>query len=230
MTYGIWLSWNNQQEGFELPVLPPEIGASTGGDGADHDVYGLGKINVIKDRGLAEYTIESFFLANPYPFITASILFEPKTYVDYIMRWWETKRPIRFVYSGTTMEVNTAASIESFEWREKAGALGDIEFTLKLKEYRFYAAQQVQAKPAATAGAKVTVTKAAPKRADDRVQPKTYTIKAGDTLWKVAQKTLGDGGRWKEIQTLNKISDAQTKNLKVGQVLNLPTTAGKIYV
>ncbi|MBB6632756.1 LysM peptidoglycan-binding domain-containing protein [Cohnella thailandensis] len=228
MTYGIWLSWNNQQEGFELPILPAEIGASTGGDGASHDVFGLGKINVIKDHGLAEYTIESFFPANTNPFITAAIVLEPMAYVDYLMRWWETKRPIRFVYTGSTMEVNIPASIESFEWREKAGAIGDIEYTLKLKEYRFYAAQQVKVTSVQSTNAKATVTKSAPKRADDRVPPKTYTLAAGDSLWTVAQKTLGDGSRWKEIQTLNKISDAQTKTLRVGLVLNLPTS-GKAY-
>ena len=25
---GIWLSWNNQEDGFELPVLPAELSAS----------------------------------------------------------------------------------------------------------------------------------------------------------------------------------------------------------
>jgi LysM repeat protein len=227
--YGIWLSWNNQQEGFELPILPQEIGQSVSGDGAMYDVAGLGKINVIKDRGLAEYTIESLFPAQPYPFITASIVLEPKAYIDYIMRWWETKRPIRLTAVTATMEINTPASIESFEWKEKAGAPGDIEFSLKLKEYRFYSAQRVQpvAAPAGS-GAAAQVAKAPPKRPDDRVPSKTYTLVAGDTLWAVAQKMLGDGSRWREIQKLNGLSDAQVKKLPVGMKLKLPTTGGGV--
>lgn len=226
--YGIWLSWNNQQEGFELPVLPREIGPSIRGDGARHDVYGLGKINVIKDRELAEYTIESIFPAQRYPFVTASIVLEPKAYIDYIKRWWETKRPIRFVYVGTTMEINTAASIEGFEWKEVAGSPGDIQYILRLKEYRFYEARRVQVVQSQTGGAPV-IQKAPPKRLDERVPPKTYTLAAGDNLWKVAKKVLGDGSRWREIQQLNRIPDSQLKKLPVGMVLKLPTEGRVVY-
>lgn len=227
--YGIWISWNNQQEGFELPVLPPELGANIRSDGAEHDVYGLGKINVIKDRGLATYTIESIFPVSwrdgsgrilP-PYISASIVLEPRAYVDYIMRWWETKRPVRLVAVTSTMEVNTAASIEGFEWREVAGSPGDIMYSLQLKEYRFYGAKKLQ-----TIREEERIVRVAsapsPTRPDDRVQPKSYTLAAGDNLWKVAQKILGDGSRWREIQTLNNISDAEVKRLPVGKVLKLP--------
>jgi len=224
--YGIWLSWNNQEEGFELPVLPSEIGPSIRGDGAGHDVYKLGKINVIKDRDLAEYTIESLFPAQSYPFITASIVLEPRAYIDYIMKWWDSKRPIRFTAVTATMEVNTPVSIEGFEWKEVAGSPGDISFSLRLKEYRFYAARRVQV--AQQSGGGATVQKPKPKRPDERVPPKTYTLVAGDSLWKVAQKVLGDGSRWREIQKLNGLSDAQLKSLPVGMVLKLPTGGGGV--
>jgi LysM repeat protein len=232
--YGIWLSWNNQEEGFELPILPREIGPSIRGDGTEHDVSKLGKINVIKDRGLAGYTIESIFPAQWYPFITAEIVLRPMDYVNYIMKWWESKRPIRFVYVGgnayidaegrTISEINIAASIENFEWKEVAGSPGDISYSLQLKEYRFYAAQRVPVTQ--QTGGTTTIQKTKPKRPDERVPPKTYTLVAGDNLWKVAQKVLGDGNRWREIQRLNGISDAQLKSLPVGMVLKLPESGG----
>jgi hypothetical protein len=233
--YGIWLSWNNQEEGFELPILPGEIGASIDGDSTEHDVFKLGKINVIKGRGLAEYTIESFFPAKPYPFVTAPIVLKPMEYVYFIMKWWETKRPIRFFYVGanssagdegrTITEINTAASIEQFEWKEVAGSPGDIQYTLRLKEYRFYAARR---HPTGTrqSGGGTTVQKTVPKRPDDRMPPQTYTLAPGDNLWKVAQKVLGDGSRWREIQSLNGIAEADLRRLPVGMVLRLPTEGG----
>lgn len=224
---GIWLSWNNQQEGFELPILPREIGPSIRGDGAGRDVYGLGKINVIKDRELAEYTIESIFPAQPYPFITAPAVLEPKAYVDYIMKWWETKRPIRFVAVTATMEINTPASIEGFEWKEVAGSPGDIQFSLRLKEYRFFEARRVQV--AQSQDETPTIQKEEPPRPDEREPPKTYTLVAGDNLWKVAQKVLGDGSRWREIQQLNRLTDAQLRNLPAGLTLKLPTESGAVY-
>ncbi|GIQ63643.1 peptidoglycan-binding protein LysM [Paenibacillus cisolokensis] len=216
--YGVWLSYNNQREGFELPIMPM-VGVNTSGDGAGHDVHGFGKVNIIKARNLQEISIEGLLPAQRYPYITAEVVFEPKVYVDYIMRWWWSRRPIRIVYVGPTMEINTAASIESFEWRETPGAAGDIEYTLQLKEYWFHSARRVKVVQTSSGG---TTTQKSKERSSDKQTPKTYTLAAGDSLWKVAQKMLGDGSRWREIQKLNKLSDADLKRLKVGATLKLP--------
>lgn len=67
---------------------------------------------------------------------------------------------------------------------------------------------------------------------DDRVRPNKsksgansgkyglYTVKAGDTLPKIAAHILGSSKRWKEIAKLNNIRDP--KRLKVGQKLRVP--------
>lgn len=49
---------------------------------------------------------------------------------------------------------------------------------------------------------------------------KSYTIKAGETLWGVAQWHLGNGSRWTEIAELNGIRDP--KRVRAGTVLRLP--------
>lgn len=46
----------------------------------------------------------------------------------------------------------------------------------------------------------------------------TYTVKKGDTLWRIAQKQLGSGSRYKTIMQLNGLS---SDKLKVGQVLKI---------
>lgn len=48
---------------------------------------------------------------------------------------------------------------------------------------------------------------------------RTYTAKAGDTLWSIAVHELGDGGRYAEIKTLNSL---KTDAIAVGQKLTLP--------
>ncbi|NJR71277.1 MAG: LysM peptidoglycan-binding domain-containing protein, partial [Synechococcales cyanobacterium CRU_2_2] len=40
-----------------------------------------------------------------------------------------------------------------------------------------------------------------------KIQAKTYTVQAGDSLIRIAQKTLGNGDRWREIAKLNNITD-----------------------
>lgn len=47
----------------------------------------------------------------------------------------------------------------------------------------------------------------------------TYTVKRGDTLWKIARKQLGKAQRYKEIMTLNGL---KSDLIKPGQVLKIP--------
>ncbi len=48
----------------------------------------------------------------------------------------------------------------------------------------------------------------------------TYTVKHGDTLWKIAQTHYGDGRKWKQIQDAN--PGLEPSKLKVGQTITLP--------
>lgn len=47
----------------------------------------------------------------------------------------------------------------------------------------------------------------------------TYTVKKGDSLWKIAKNQLGSGNRYNEIKTLNNLT---SDRLKIGQTLKIP--------
>jgi nucleoid-associated protein YgaU len=49
-----------------------------------------------------------------------------------------------------------------------------------------------------------------------------YTVRSGDTLWKIAQRELGDGGRWKDIYAFNISTLRDPNSLVPGQVLTMP--------
>lgn len=51
---------------------------------------------------------------------------------------------------------------------------------------------------------------------------KLYTVKDGDSLWKIAASQLGDGNRYKEIIKLNPDVSAGGENLAVGTKLKIP--------
>lgn len=57
---------------------------------------------------------------------------------------------------------------------------------------------------------------------------KIYTVRYGDTLWKIAEKTTGSPSRWSDIAKLNNISDPT--RLYIGQPLVLPLDAMKCNV
>lgn len=56
--------------------------------------------------------------------------------------------------------------------------------------------------------------------ADSGAEQSTYTVVAGDSLWGIAQKRLGNGNRYKEIMTLNGLSSTV---IRPGQKLKLPS-------
>jgi nucleoid-associated protein YgaU len=53
-------------------------------------------------------------------------------------------------------------------------------------------------------------------------EEQTYTVKAGDTLGKIAQELYGDGSRWTEIYEANKDQIADPNVIEIGQVLRIP--------
>ena len=55
-----------------------------------------------------------------------------------------------------------------------------------------------------------------------RVSTKEYVIKKGDTLWKIAEKELGKGYRWKYIYELNKERIKNPNKLKSGTKILIP--------
>lgn len=217
------LSFNNQAKIIYFPVLPEKIEIGDGQNSKSYTTEALGEINVIKSPKLTVFKFESEFPAQVYPYVTQpQYLKPPYEYVADIKTWMATKRPVRFIYAGQSFDINEAVSIESFDWKEVAGTGGDIEFSIILKKYIFYAAQRVTT--ATDASGQTVLIKEPPKRLDERVRPETYTLKPGDNLWIVARRVLGDETRHKEIQKLNGISDADVKKLPIGLVLKIPQT------
>ncbi|HIW31942.1 MAG TPA: LysM peptidoglycan-binding domain-containing protein [Candidatus Paenibacillus intestinavium] len=218
--YGVELSFNNKAEVLQLPVNPSSIEVSESGQSKTYDISGIGEINVIKDRKLTEYSFSGLFPAQWYPFVTVDNLLHPVEYIKLIEKWMTTKRPIRFILTSDTYDINTPVSIESFQWSETAGGGGDIEYSLQLKKYVFYSAKRIVTET--TSGGGTVKKTSTPARPNDKQQAKTYKLVAGDSLWSVAKKQLGNGNRWKEIQKLNSIKDAELKKLSIGRVLKLP--------
>ena len=64
----------------------------------------------------------------------------------------------------------------------------------------------------------------APTTPADMVAPaaRTYTVKAGDSLSKIAQREYGDAAQWKKIHEANKDQIKNPDLIHPGQVLKLP--------
>lgn len=230
--FAIELSFNNRAVYFTLPINPESIEIKEGGKGKTYDIVGksggtaearAGEINVIQNPALTEISFSSSFPASFFPavIVAEAALQLPSYYVARIKEWLRSKHPIRLHVVSSSFVMDIPASIERFDWKEAAGSPGDIEYSLSLKQYVFYSA--IKAKVVTNNAGRIGVLKNLADRPDERVRPETYTLKAGDTLIKVAMKFFNtDSARWKDIQKLNGITDAQIRSLPVGRVIKLP--------
>ncbi|MNJ35438.1 LysM domain/BON superfamily protein [compost metagenome] len=129
-----------------------------------------------------------------------------------------SRTPVRLILTGTP--VNVLVLISAHDTTFKGGEPGDIYFDLTARTWR---QMKVHTKVAA-AGAGTANKKNESARADTKKTPKTYTVKAGDSLSKIAKLELGNSSKWQAIYNLNKKTIGKDPNkIKPGQKLVMPT-------
>lgn len=208
---------------IEFPVLPEKLEIKSNGKNEKAVVLGIGEVLILRKKALREVSFESFFPARSAPYVTGGIT-TPITAVRAIQAARDGDEPVRFLISGTDLDVNVQMGVESFAYDERFGELGDIYFNIKLSEWKNYAAKKVVLpEPKVTEETpKATVEQPRAGTPPDPV-PASYTVKSGDCLWNIAKKQYGDGSRWREIYNANKGVLGPNPNLIYpGQVITIP--------
>lgn len=187
----------------ELPVMPEKLTVKRSLDSSEKTVLELGNVNILKGAKLRQVSFSSFFPAARIPSVSArQKIHEPLWYVRKLRAMMESRRPLRFILLGQDLDINTQMSVESFEYSESYGAVGDIEYKLTLKEWVDYSPRKVtiRGSKAVTGGKKRTgQPKTAP--ADKAVK---YTVKSGDSLWGICKANYGDGSLYDKLYQANK--------------------------
>ena len=217
-----------------LPLNPKELKTAEATKNRVASVVNLGDINIPDVRALNEIAFDGFFPAQWTNACSVSQkdLHTPLWYVNTIMGFKNSKKPVRLVMAGNMQQIlkangNTSCLflIEDMQYEIKAGEEADIYYSIKLRQYRNFEPNTVtitKPKPTPQAPApKPTVTTTPPHRpVENAVKLRTYVVQSGDSLWEIARRFYGDGSKYMIIANKNGISNPSL--IHPGKILVIP--------
>ena len=216
-------------DGVPLPITPSKLDIRIGNQNKTVTLINEGEINILKSPGLIDVSFDALIPQTPYPFAIYPDGFKD---VEHFLSKFEElkaeKTPFQFILSRVTpsgkllFDTNIKVALE--EWRiiEDAREGLDLTVSIKLKQYKAYGTKLVNVTTSTSASSPPIASVTEPRDDSSAPKPKSYTVKAGDTLWIIAKKTLGDGSRYPEIHNLNRDKIPNPNVIRVGQVLTLP--------
>ena len=205
------MSFLDEQAGEELvlPVTPPSFTWEQGVRMETVQLDQTGELHLPGGPLAGQCTLSDVLLpATRYGFV--GVWTEPETVLEWLMSRNASKRQVRWLVSGTS--VNVQVLIESVRYGERDGT-NDVYATIALREYR-RPEIPVLAAEAAPAAARPADTGAAKQR--------TYTVVKGDTLWGIAKRFYGDGSKYGAIASANSAVIKNPNLIYPGQVLTIP--------
>ena len=222
--YTYLLKYEHKQEIYQLPIPPEKMITTSYNTNKKYETIGMGEINIIKGIGLREIFMTIMLpndLSLPFvqpKYVPNAIIGKPIVYLGKFREFKADKKPIqllitRILPNGEEIfKGNLTVTLEEYTVYENAGEEGDFLVDLTFKEY-------INIKEKNLTPANGTNNYVVNTNRTSKDKPKTYVVKSGDTLWKIAKRELNDETKYKYIMDINNISNP--KNLKVGTVLKL---------
>lgn len=179
----------NKEESIQLPVVPASFQVDDGQNNVVVNITSMGDANLPGKKALRELILASFFPAQDYGFLVCARKDNPYEYIEWLRERKSNGVIMRVIVTGT--DINFTCLIEKLEYGED-DASGDVNFSISLKE--FIVLDRAEGKD----------VKSGSSGRSNRSKPKTYTVKKGDTLKKIAKKYLGSASKSKYLYKKNK--------------------------
>ncbi len=210
----------------QLPIAPQKIQMKINNNNKTMELVNGSEINFLRSPGLTEFSFDFLLPHAKYPFAVYPNGFQPPEFYTELLETLKVgKKPFSFsilrtMPNGKVMfDTNMSVSLEEYSVTDDAGEGFDLVASVKLKQFQELktlvntVVQQTE---------NVIVVAEEKVRPAGKTIPKTYTVKKGDSLWKICKAQLGDGSKYGEIAKLNGISNPNL--IYPGQVIKLGTS------
>lgn len=196
-----------------FPIAPTEVEIEMGSKIFTVSPINLGEVDIQKGRQPIRFTWTGLLPGPGRKLPGVAVSQKPDDIEQQIRRWINTTtgKQLRLVITGTKW--NIPVLVSGFR-SVPGGGYGDINYTITLTEWREMVVRETQGK-----------MRVASQRPSSKPKQKTYTVKPGDSLWKIAQRFTGSGARWSEMWAINK-SRSRSKNpdlIYPGEVFLIPS-------
>ena len=195
-----------------LPITPSKLSLKVKNMNKTVTLINEGEVNIIKIKGLREFSFEFLLPFTDYSFAAVSRAKKQKHYLDKLNQLKINKRPFQFVVKRPKgFKTNIKVTLEDLNITEDAQEGRDIKVSVTLKEYRHYGTKKVVfVQPPSPA---IGETKQEEKKEEAKItenrdastaqKPKTHLVKRGDTLWGLAKRYYGNGSLYPKIVSAN---------------------------
>lgn len=213
----IYLTELEQNETLTFPMLPESFDTGEGTIFLSYDIMRTGTIKIPNGEELESIGWEGIFPGSARrnaPFVSEWA--DPQELAATIKRFRQNRKKLRLLI--TDSSVNIDVYIANFSSGPKGG-FGDIHYKISFIQAKDLVVLSEDELPEVVSN---TASATEKKRPDNKKPPSTCTVVSGDSLWKLAQKHLGNGSRYTEIYNLNKDVIKSPDLIYPGQVLKLP--------
>jgi nucleoid-associated protein YgaU len=205
----IYLTDKETNETIVFPMMPEKINVKAGAKFRTYVILDIGDIDIPGGELLTIFSWDGILPGEkrknePYVFDWVP----PQVIQEKLSYFRSTGKLLHLLISNTPINHDVWLDEYSVEY---SGGYGDYTYSVTFKQAKQLVINTIN--EANTQETSVTQRSIAPKA-------KIYTVKTGDTLWKIAQSQLGSGGKYMEIASLNNIANPNI--IIPGQTLKMP--------
>lgn len=222
MVIDIYLKNEKEKIDFHFPVTPLDsLSIKKEKRFETVDIVNLGEFDIKKEgEKIREISFKTFL---PFQYDASycrySELKNPIEVVAMLEKWVDQAEHLRLIMTG--FGYNGLVTISNFSNTQTAGREEDRDIEITFRTYRELKIETLKKETKSN-----TKTDLKDNRPNTQTKSKIYTVKASDTLYKIAKNLLGKGSRWQEIYNIPENKKVIGKNpniIKKGQKLVIPS-------